>query len=515
MVKKPRRMRTFARTASKSMEKKLVKNAKELKKNPYLVIPDYKDSYSEKYFGKLKKKIDKVNKFADDLDKLEKLSKKRGIEGAVAGSLLLAHQEKAPYLAVSKFPTGDVTYAQRGKADKEKLIAAQHFDDPVLRILGVKDIAIKKKIFVYSWENGFFSSGKNPNPPSDFVDFVIKKINLDKKNDMALCKDLKPDIIKKQENFDKNYLKIYWKSADLTIGISESSTSREKNTVFTITKYMINPDISNDFEISVIGKAIKGAKKDHDYTTIKKDDYLSGKINDYNFIRENMHKRKQDLKESSEKMFILDGVSYGTNINEFIDALNPNEFEKQGLEYILKNIEEPVVFEDATPNKVLEKYWEKYGLETIEDIINNKKMSEKFYSLKDEPSDILELAVGYKKRQSILSKFPTYNNLPPLADFAHNIALTFKTFGEKKTLSEIKNRPSGTKAKSISYAFLLALNKGSDKKWQYSEVEIEYGNFLKDHARKLLDSDPKNYHKNLKELLAASGFTEDIDSKKV
>jgi len=34
MVKKIRRMRTFARTASKSMEKNLVENAKKLKKTP-------------------------------------------------------------------------------------------------------------------------------------------------------------------------------------------------------------------------------------------------------------------------------------------------------------------------------------------------------------------------------------------------------------------------------------------------------------------------------------------------
>lgn len=514
MVKKPRRMRTFARTASKSMEKKLIKNAKEVKKNPYLVIPEYKDSYSEKYFGKIKKKIDKVNRYTDDHDKLEKLAKKRGIDGAVAGSLLLAHSEKAPYLAVSKFPTGDVTYAQRGKADKEKLIAVQHFDNPILRILGIKDIATKKKLFVYSWDDGFFSSGKNPNPPDEFIDFIIKKVDLKRKNNFALCNDLKPDSIKKAEIVDKNYLKIYWKSADITFGISENCADKEKNTLFTFTKYMINPDISNDFEISVVGKAIKGTEKKQDYETIKVDEYLSGKLNDYTFIRENMKKRKQDLKESSEKMFVLDGVSYGTNIYNFIDALDPDEYEKKGLRYILERVDQAVVFEDATPNKVLESYWDDYGLETIENILDNKAMAKKFYSLKDEPSDILKLAFKYKERQKILSKLPTYKGLPPLADFAHNIALTYKTFGEKKALVEIKKRPSGTKAKSLSYAFLLALGKGSDKKWQYSEVEIEYGEFLREYAKKLLHSNPKDYHKNLKELLTASGFTEDIDSKK-
>jgi hypothetical protein len=84
-------------------------------------------------------------------------------------------------------------------------------------------------------------------------------------------------------------------------------------------------------------------------------------------------------------------------------------------------------------------------------------------------------------------------------------------FGEKKVLSEIKNIPDSTKAKSISYAFLLALNKAKDKKWKYSQVEIEYGEFLSKYAKNLLDSKPEKYHKNLRELILASGSNENID----
>ena len=91
MPKKIRRMRTFVRTASKSMEKKLIENAKKIQKNPYLIIPEYKDKYSEKVFKKTKKNIDKVNKYKDDTKILEKLSNIRDLRGAIAGSMLLAN----------------------------------------------------------------------------------------------------------------------------------------------------------------------------------------------------------------------------------------------------------------------------------------------------------------------------------------------------------------------------------------------------------------------------------------
>lgn len=510
MAKKIRRMRTFARTASKSMEKKLVENAKKLRENPYLVLPEYSDRYSSKYFDKIKKTIQKVSNYSDDSKKLEKFSNKRGIEGAIAGTLLIAQSEKAPYLAVAKFSTGDVTYAQRGRADKEKLIASQHFDDPVLRLLGIKDVAQKKRLHVYSWNDGFYSTGLEAEPPKDFVDFVLKKNDLKVKENIAICGDISFESVREKKNIDKNYILIDWKSAKVSIAICESCAKQRENTFFKITKYMLNPNISEDFSIKVIGQVLKKSDE-NDQVTEHVDEYLSGSLSDYDFIKKNMKNRKEKISESDEKLLVLDGVSYDTDIKSFIDALKPNKYEKKGLEILLETINEPVVFDDATPNKVLEKYWREYGVSVIDELIDDSALAEKFHKLDDAPSDILELVLNYKERQKILSKLPKYNNLPPLAKFADSVAKTYKTFGEKKAIVELKKRPDTPKGKSVAYAFLLYFGKGTDKKWQYSKLEIEYGEFLKDYVKNLIESKPEKYHERLKELLISSGSSENID----
>lgn len=512
MAKKMRRMRTFARTASKSMEKKLVENAKKIKENPYLLLPECNDRHSSKCFDKLKKSIEKVSRYSDDTKKLEKFSNKKGLEGAVAGTMLIAHSEKAPYLAVAKFSTGDVTYAQRGKAGKEKLIASQHFDDPVLRLLGIKDTAQKRNIHVYSWDNGFVSTGTQADPPKDFIDFVLKKSNLKVKDKIAFCGDIALDSVKKRQILDKNYILIDWKSADVSIAICENCAKERENTFFSITKYMLNPDVSNDFSIEVIGQVLK-KKEAENQPTQKIDEYLSGSLSDYEFIKNNMQHRKEMISDSSEKILVLNGISYGTDIEKFVDALKPNKYEKEGLKILLEKIDEPLVFDDATPNKVLEKFWKKHGLDIIISLLDDSDMAEKFYNLDDMPSDILELVLNYKERQKILSKLPKYTSLPPLAKFADSVARMYKTFGEKKTIVELKKGPDNTKGKSVAYAFLLYFGKDKDKKWQYSNVEIEYGEFLKDYVKKLLESKPENYHENLKDLLIASGSSENIDGK--
>ncbi|KYK24208.1 hypothetical protein AYK24_06455 [Thermoplasmatales archaeon SG8-52-4] len=510
MAKKIRRIRTFARTAAKSMEKKLIDNAKKLREDPHLFLPDYEDNYSKKYFDKIKRNLDKVNRFNDDIKKLEKLSNKRGLEGALAGTLVLTHSEKAPYLGVAKFPTGDVSYAQRGRAEKEKLIAVQYFDHPVLRLLGIKDIAQKRKLHIYSWDEGYTSTGLKPNPPKEFIDFIINKIGLTSKNGFATCKDITKEEINNEKSSSKNYLQINWKSAKVTIAICEDCAKLNKNTIFNITKYILEPDISDDFSIRVVGQVIKQHESDAQDTK-NIDEYLAGKLTDIEFIKKNMKFREESIKESGEKILILDGVSYNTNIDKFLKALKPNEFERKGLEFILDQVNEPIVLNNVTPNKVLERFWKDFGLESINSILKDEEMSKKFFSLEDTPSDILELVFNYQERQQILSQLPKYKSLPPLAQFIDNVVRTYKTFGEKEALAEIKKRPENPKGKSIAYAFLLVFEKAKDKKWQFSQVEIEYGDFLREHVKKLLNSEPKNYHKFLKELLVNSGSSEDID----
>lgn len=510
MAKKFRMMRTFARTAAKSMEKRLVENAKQLRDEPYLILPDYEDNYSRKIFDKIKKSLDKVNRFKDDTNKLEKLSYRRGLDGALAGTLLIAHSEKAPYLAVAKFSTGDVSYAQRGRADKEKLIAVQYFDNPLFRLLGIKDIALKRRLHIYSWDAGFVSTGLEAQPPKEFVNFVVKKTKLNYKGNVASCGDIKPDEVKDKKVIKKNYLRIHWKSADTFFAICEDCV--KENTIFNISKYMIEPDISSDFSIDVIGQIVR-QKDQESIQTQHLNEYLSGNLKDIDFINKNIQFREESLKESDEKVMILDGVSYGVDADKFIDALKSNKYEKEGLRYILDQVNEPIIFDNTSPNKVLEYFWKDYGVDTINSIIDNKDMAKKFYALDDTPSEILKLVFQYRERQKILANLPKYKSLPPLAKFIDGVVKTYKTFGEKEALIEIKKRPDNPKGKSIAYAFLLVLGKGKDKKWQYSQVELEYGEFLKDFTKKLLDSDPKKYHAAFKELLSVSGSSENIDDK--
>lgn len=506
-IRKPKRF--SVRTASKSVEKKLLQNAEKLYDNPFIVVPTFGDNYSKKAFSGIIRQIKKIESIKDDVDKLEKFSKKKSLAGAVAGTILLFHSQKAPFLAVAKLPTGEVTYAQRGKADRVLLIAVQHIDDPTLRLLGIRDIALKKKLHIYSWNNSFISTGDKPDPPMEFIDFIVDKLSLNLDENIAVCKHISREKVRdKQEIEETPYLRIQWNSADITIALCRNCAKNSGNTIFSITKYLIEPDVISDFNINIIGSIIKD--RGGETETMFIDKYLSGGLSDYQLITSNMKKRKEALSKTDDIEFILNGISYGDDINSFIDALNPKPYEKYALSWILEKIDHPIVVNDITPNGLLEKFWDEYSIGVLSSILN-EEIAADLSSLNDTPSEILRIAWEYKERKKISSKLPRYRNLSSTAAFADHIAKIYHIYGLEKTLSEIRNTPKDTKGRAISYAFLLALGRAADQKWRYSNVEIESGEFLEKYAKKLLKATPEEYHKALRELLSAAGISENID----
>lgn len=509
MAKKQKRTRSFARTAPKSQEKYLIENAKKLQQDPFLILPTCTED-GNKYFQKLRKQLKKIHQFCDDEAKLERLSNKKGLDGALAGTLLLAISEKAPYLAALTFPTGEITYAQRGKADREKLIAVQHFDDPVFRLRGIKDLVYKKKLHVYSWDNGYVCTGKEPHPPKEFIDFIRKKIGFSSTNDVITCPHISQETAKTKEYMTLNYLRIEWKPAQAIVALCENCAKSTKNTMFTISRYMLQRNLSEDFDIEVMTQVRKHSDLSSKQKTGYLKEYLAGTLTDYEFMKKIARSREEHVKQSKEKILVLDGVSYGEDVHRFVDALHAKSSEKAALEFILQKVEEPVVFSNTTPHKILEKYWNQYGKEFLDTIVDDKNMTESLAHLDDTPSNIITLAFEYKQRRTILSKLPSYPSLPPLAAFADTITRTYKTFGEKNAFSEIKKHPDTPKGKSIAYAFLLAFGKGTEASWKYSKEEIEYGTFLKEYAKKLLECKPEDYSIVLQELLTACGSSEII-----
>jgi hypothetical protein len=221
--------------------------------------------------------------------------------------------------------------------------------------------------------------------------------------------------------------------------------------------------------------------------------------------------------DSGKKIFILDNICYGPDMKSFIKALKPTTIEEKiGLRAVLKRLEEPAIFEKSSPGKVLTYYWKEYGKKAIFAVTKDSKLSKDLFKKYDinktAPPQILKEANIKIKQRDIISALPKYEKLPDIAQFADDMARIYKTKGVEDTARAIdKYRGGDTKVKSVAYAFLLALDRGSGKKWQYTKTEIDFAQYLKDPVRLLLDAEPDEYHKKLQNVLSATGSTEKIE----
>ena len=520
------KIRTGARTASKVQEKDLIRKAKKLKKNPELILPKC-INHTKCYFDVVRKQVLRIQGFADN-ERLLKRFSERGdpLARAYAATLLLGIEGKAPYLAPIKTPFGTVTYALRGKTSKEKLVAVQYFNEPKWLILGVLDIVKKKKLHVYSTKDGLICTGRTPAPPAGFVKDKINRLNVNLKyqDGVYACPHLNPKIVQNGEQKGISYLEIEWHSADVAISICDRCAKKSKeHTLGSLTQHIADRKVKHDFSVNVISQPIcKDKCKDCEIieplelSSELLEKYQAGEILDSELITQHLEWLRNDYRRLSKRIYILDNQCYGTNLKAAIKALTPTTLERKALWAVLNKVDESVIFDKATPSKILGFYWKDFGKSAIFAITHDSKITKgifkKFDINKIKASEILKEADVEITKKTIISLLPTYTKLPEIAEFADSIARIYMTKGLDESVRAIDKYKGGdTKVKSVAYAFLLALNRGEGKKWQYTQTEHDFAQYLKNVANQLLQSEPDEYHEALQNLLSATGSTEKID----
>jgi hypothetical protein len=511
---KRRRRRRGPRIATKVLEESLVERAKKLRDDPEILFP--KCEGHEDHFFKNKIKLERVSRFEDNEKKLIALTKWGDpISKAFAVSLLVAHRNEVPRLMPIDVGGKNISIVYNRKVRKEVLVGVQNYDDPDLRLLAFGRIAKLKRLHLYSMRDGFVCTGREDKPPAKYVSEVLAaaKCNLSKKGECHICVHCEREGVP--------YLKITWIAPKVEVMLCQSCAKKE-NTYINLTKRFLSLDPKTSFRVEVYPN-FKCECDDgsvlNEMTTPPREAlarYMEGALDDVEFIDEHMEYVSDNVPSSAGMMLALGNKCYGDDTEAFIDALNPSRIERQALEYLLDDLNESIIVENATPNKILMMYWHIYGEDILESIVGDRDVAEKVFEKgqwkKDTPAKVLKTARSKAKKDQIESALPKYRDLPPVAAFADRIVRAYKAKGKKSALMEINKAQSSpdTKIKSVRYAFLLAFGAATGKEWQFTKEENDFGVFLSDYAQKLMEVEGDDYHDSLQELLKASGSTQKI-----
>ena len=250
------RVRKFrgAKATPKTLEKELLDKSLKLAKDPSILIPICVKKCRKCDFDKILKKMQRVQNYSDDPDRLQLLAMRGDqLVRAYAATISLAAAGKIPFLASTKLPSGEISYAVRGKVDKEKLIGIQHYDDPDLRLLAYWDIAKKRDIHLYSTKKRLICSAE-PDAPSEYVDDILDEApyNMDKGKTCG-----HPDARIK--------LVVEWVSAGLSIAVCQECLE-DVNLVESLASRIAAREPTDDFKVTV----------EHDFIYLGEEECLVG-----------------------------------------------------------------------------------------------------------------------------------------------------------------------------------------------------------------------------------------------
>jgi len=504
--------------ASKTEQKKLVQNAKDLQKDPMKIVPECQGSCLLCKFGRVKRKVKKIEKYKNNEEALKKYSKRGpGLSKALAGTLLLAIAGKAPRLGTARTPKGEVSYAKRGSANSKRLIGLQHFDDPNLRLIAYTKEA-KKGYYLYSVGDRVVCTGKKDDPPEEFVKESISNSSYKfvSENNVFYCS-------RSFKEREKTYFELKWRSADRSFYIDSHCSKTNSNLFMELVNGMISKDNSRSFKINAEYKMDCRADCDNcrfggdiSLRSDLKDDYFSGKISDDKLI-DLFEKDSFNAVKKKENVYAIGNRCYGKDITGFLKEMRYESYEEPAVKAAVKGTD-GLVLESGTVNEFFSKLWDKNGFNAIHALINDKQRAMALYEKYDisetHPREILKKALKIKQKNEKLSSLPEFKELPPKAKLADDLARTYKIEGKESAVKKLEDiEISDTRMRSLAYGFMKAFGEGDSLRWKYSKSEVESGEFMEEYISTLLDADGDDYAQALKDLLKISGSTKEIEVK--
>lgn len=505
-----RKVRTGIRTASKVQERELIAKAKALRDRPEILVPTcLEESCPRCPFDPILAKLRKVVPASEEESRLQYFARRgHPLVRAYAATLLVGLQEKADYLAPANTPFGTFHYAHRGRAPREQLVGVQYYDVPEVRLLTIGEFARKHRLYVYSLEDSMVSSCREDRPPEAFVSESLARLkrNLTADEDGVACPHAgtEPTLV------------VDWRGAGIRIALDGKCQPPGGNLPAFLAERMVVPDLASSFALSLrlhlgCDGHLCGLGEDRPLRSGAALLYLDGKKSAEEVLKRETERALEEATASGA--FLLGNHCFEDDQDAFLRAVGVDEGLRPTLGALLENRDGGLAVLEASLAKLLDALEEEDVESLLASLLDDEEMAEALWKAAQAEGksreQVVQEAWDTRKDLDVLSRLPSWDDLPPLARLADEIARSFKTDGkEEAVIRATHSLQVGGKGKVVSLAFLLALEAAKGKGWTFRKEERELAEFLTPTARDLLDTEGAGYREALQRLLIASGSSE-------
>ena len=482
----------------KRLESEILERSKNLWEDPSLIRPKCAGKCFICPFNKTFSSISKLDKIKDNPDALVKMASRGGddIFKAYCATISLYAAGSVPYLATAKLAGEEVSFAQRGAVGNDKLIGAQYYNDPKIRLLLFNTIAKKKGLHIYSFDDEIVCS-KKPNMPVDYLYDAFWDTPYEFPDDGLTC-----------GHETEGTLVIRVLSAGEEIRICRNCVKEISTLQFLISR-IATPNVLDDFEVYVEHKyhneGEEGLTK-VDPNTVRK--YSLGAMTDVSVLNSVLRDRMGTLKSGEVATYIIGTKNYGSDIEGFVKDLKGTDAEITAIAEYLRRYPTSVIIRSEKASEALSVVWGDYR--NVIATFTNDEIADSFGDVsKMNPAQVINEANMKHISYDVVSQLPVFKRAGTVTTYADTYAKAAKVGGAEMLKDSIaKMIPKDNKTRSLSRAFTNAL--GIEPVTKCTKEESDFADYLLPFVQQVLDSTGEKYRDSMNTLLTAIGCGEKV-----
>jgi hypothetical protein len=489
-----------ARQTPKRLEQDILERSREMCRNPEMLRPKCAGGCRKCHFDKTFALISRLGPIKDDAAALNKAACKGGddIYKACAAMMSLGAAGTIPYMTSARIGGEVVPFAVRGRVGNDKLIAAQHFDDPKMRLFLYNKLAKKRKLHIYSFEDTIICSDR-PNMPESYLMDTFWETPYEFPDDGVSCgHDVEGVLVIRIDPLDE-------------IRICRNC-AKDVPTLGHIISRMIAPDPLEGISVYVDHKYSRDESGGRDPITgelLRR--YALGGVTDKALISTVLKDKLNELRENDAATYIIAHKNYGSDLERFLGELKGTDLEKEALRKFLSSNIFPVVIRSDRASEALGALWEdEYrGIITA---MTSADIAEKMGDVsKMNPSQMITNAHNMFISEDIVARLPVFVRPGVVAKAADRFAKAVKVGGETLLRKEIESAGvKDYKSRSIARAFMMSVSSNTSAGWKFSAEEEDFARYLVPFVKDLTDSEGEAYRNAMNTLLTASGSGESV-----
>ena len=479
MAKRRKARLPGTRTATRIEQRKLLERVKQLKKKPKLLLPKCQHPPGECIYPNVRKQLEQAV-LPDERGFLGRMFGRRlkdPLALALQASLSLLDAGKAPIMAVARYPTGEVSYVQRGQSiPKERLIGVQNFHHRTWRALAHIAYVQRNDIWLYSLPKQLVCTGHSPGLPPQLWD------------------ELRATLPRGWSDSDGEGLTLRCISLDRKVRLPTAGWRRSnRKTIIDLLEHQHATDAISDWEVDAV-TSLDTLAPPVDCPALK--EYLTGRITDAELWTRLGEWQRERVAEGSEH-----GVIHGSELlapKEFSARLSLSGHDARIAHELLEGYAGAVAVDALTLGALASTTWESVGQQLLAEWGGTLD--------KREPLEQLRETLAQAKIQDALATLPVLEGLPPLPALADRAVRLLRTGRNEVLLRELATAAEASHPEqALAWAILRHTGSATGREWQFSREVREFADELRPVFESAVDAEGDDYADALHELGRLAG----------